>query len=117
MLLTEISRLDLAGALVILSACDGAAADVLPGEEVLSLTWAFLAGGAGGVIASLWPLSDQVAPVCMERLYEQLGDGRDAALALAHAQRALIRGEGVDGPCGPQVWAALQLVGGPAARG
>ena len=117
LLLTEISRLDLAGALVILSACDGAAADVLPGEEVLSLTWAFLAGGAGGVIASLWPLSDQVAPVCMERLYEQLGDGRDAALALAHAQRALIRGEGVDGPCGPQVWAALQLVGGPAARG
>lgn len=117
LLLTEITRLDLAGALVVLSACDGAAADVLPGEEVLSLTWAFLAGGAGGVIASLWPLSDQLAPACMAMLYRQLGDGGDPALALARTQRAMIRDEGASGPIGPQVWATLQIVGGPAARG
>lgn len=117
LLLPEIMGLGLAGALTVLSACDGAAADVLPGEEVLSLTWAFLAGGAGAVVASLWPLSDRLAPAVMARFYAELRGGHDPALALTRAQRAMIQGGGEDGEAGPQVWAALQVVGGCAARG
>lgn len=112
LLLPEIAGLDLRGALVVLSACDGAAADVLPGEEVLSLTWAFLAGGARAVVASLWPLSDQLAPAIMVLFYRELRGGSDPARALARAQRALIGGGGELSE--PQVWAALQLVGGSA---
>lgn len=44
----DIVHIGLAGALVVLAACEGAAAEVLPGEEVLSLSRAFLAAGARG---------------------------------------------------------------------
>lgn len=116
LLLSEITGMRLGGALVVLSACDGAAADVLPGEEVLSLAWAFLAGGACSVVASLWPLSDPLAPPIIAALYAQLAAGHDPALALAQAQRVLLAGAAGAGATGPQLWAALQVVGGCAAR-
>ncbi|NTU79740.1 MAG: CHAT domain-containing protein [Chloroflexales bacterium] len=110
LLLPEVASLGLAGSVVVLSTCDGAAAEVLPGEEVLSLSWAFLAGGASGVIASLWPIGDGATATVMATLYDGLGAGHDPALALALAQRRLIAGGG-PGEVPPQLWGSFVAVG------
>lgn len=136
LLLTEIIGMDLAGAMVVLSVCEGAAADVLAGEEVLSLSWGFLAAGASGVMASVWPMPDQALHVLMEAVYRRLTVGVDPALALALAQRELIRHAATairfsndlqaasvlphaelvargaaDVVSTPQIWGALQVMG------
>jgi CHAT domain-containing protein len=112
-----IARLRLAGATVVLSACEGAASESLPGDEVISLGWAFLAAGAGGVIASLWPVYDRVAIRMMRQLYGQLNLGHDAARALALAQRAAIQEHTAhpDLLSSPLAWASFTLLGAGAA--
>jgi tetratricopeptide (TPR) repeat protein len=87
----DITQLQLGGALVVLAACDGALGEVLSGEEVLSLSRAFLSSGARDVIASLWPVYDSTILDLLEPLYEALKAGADAPAALAYAQRQLIR--------------------------
>ncbi|HEY0738283.1 MAG TPA: CHAT domain-containing protein [Herpetosiphonaceae bacterium] len=116
LLYDEVSRLPLNGALVILSTCDGAASEVLPGEEVMSLNRAFLAAGARNVIASLWPSYDLTTPILMSQLYTRLSQGYDPATALAYAQRALITQQPIDGQelsfASPLVWGGWHIVGG-----
>ncbi len=112
LLLSEIAGLRLGGALVALSACDGAAADALPGEEVLSLSWAFLAAGASAVLASLWLLDDSAAVGIMAAFYDALRQHGDAALALAHLQRELIAAYSEDDPATePTYWGSFVLTG------
>jgi CHAT domain-containing protein/tetratricopeptide (TPR) repeat protein len=113
LLLPEVAGLRLDGALVTLSACEGAAADTLPGEEVLSLSWAFLAAGARGVLASLWPVYDAATIGLMSAFYAALRQHGDAALALAQAQRALIATHQAHGDPStePQCWGSFVLIG------
>lgn len=110
----EIASLRLDGALVTLSACDGALADALPGEELLSVTWAFLAAGAGSVVASLWPIDDQRILRLMTAFYEALQRDGDAGRALAEAQRALILQHDIspDPATEPLTWGSFVFVGG-----
>jgi CHAT domain-containing protein len=112
----DIVQLGLGGALVVLAACEGAAAEVLPGDELLSLSWAFLAAGARDVIASLWQLYDTMAPQLIDALYAQLASGQPAPLALAEAQRAWLRRRSADQEFdelahSPLVWAGLSAIG------
>ncbi len=111
--LHDIVALRLGGGVVIVSSCDGAAADSLPGEEVLSLGWAFLAAGAGGVMASLWPLYDQAAASFMQQFYTSLRKASDLPTALALTQRALIEQADAAATFGsePQVWASFVALG------
>lgn len=112
LLLPEIASLNLGGGLVVLATCDGAAADSLPGEELLSLNWALLAAGAGSVIASLWPISNQAALGVTAALYAALREQPDPAQALAHAQRALLAAEqGQDEATTPIGWGGFVCTG------
>jgi tetratricopeptide (TPR) repeat protein len=90
LLVDEVLRLHLQGALVVLAACEGAASEVLPGDEVLSINRALLLAGAAGVIASLWPIYDLAVPRILDLFYRELARGAGAATALARAQRALL---------------------------
>jgi CHAT domain-containing protein len=85
----EIVRLALHDKVVVLSACSGAAGQLVRGEGVMSLAHAFLRGGARAVVASRWPLADADAVVLFERLYVHIDDGLPLADALARAQRDL----------------------------
>ncbi len=88
--LDDIMRLTLDGALVVLVACEGALGDILPGDEVLSLSYAFLAAGASGVIASLWQIYDHVILDLLEPFYAALSQGADPAIAITRAQRHML---------------------------
>lgn len=120
LLYDEITRLNLAGALVVLAACEGAAGEVLPGEEVLSLNRAFLAAGASDVIASLWQMYDEAVLGVIVPLYQALAAGEDAARALATMQRAIIAEscmaqEDLSVTTSPLVWATFCVVGAGVA--
>jgi CHAT domain-containing protein len=55
-----------------------------------SLAQAFLAAGAGVVVATLWRVGDAAAADLAERFYRHLGPGISAAEALARSQREAI---------------------------
>lgn len=114
LLADEVAQLGLAGALVVLVACEGALGELLPGEELLSLNRAFLAAGARDVVASLWELYDLTILPILEPFYRELTAGRDAPRALAAAQRTCIRAgqHGAKTPLAlPFVWASLCAIG------
>ncbi|MEM7587834.1 MAG: CHAT domain-containing tetratricopeptide repeat protein, partial [Acidobacteriota bacterium] len=87
--LNEIQPLELDFELVVLSACSTSLGKDLPGEGLLSLTRSFLAAGARGVIASLWPVDDRATAELMTRFYTALWQGQRPAAALREAQRQM----------------------------
>lgn len=103
----DAARLRLAGALVTLSACETAISAVLPGDELIGLTHAFLAAGAARVLASLWTVQDDAAARFMPRFYERLHAGSAPAEALRATQL-----EALGHHPHPYFWSAFTLHGG-----
>ena len=75
--------------LVVLSACETALGEQLPGDEVLSLARGFIQQGSYGVLSTLWTVNDESTRTFMKEFYQARTEGHAAALAVA--QRALIR--------------------------
>jgi hypothetical protein len=70
---------------VVLSCCDLGLADIRPGDEVLGMTTALLASGAGTVVASVTRAGDDAALAVMTALHAALVRGVPTATALAQA--------------------------------
>jgi CHAT domain-containing protein len=104
--LAELRRLDLRKVRVItLATCRSAQAAALPGRERISLPSALLDAGAGGVIASLWPVQDAPSVELMTELYRRMRTLRPAAaLAKLQAEAAKQRRD-------PDTWAGLVFYG------
>jgi CHAT domain-containing protein len=102
----EIADLDLAGKVVVLSACSGIAGEGIEAEGVISLARAFLVSGARAVIGSLWPLRDEEAARFFDRFYARLAEGRPLDDALMTAQSDLAA---AGAPAA--AWAGLLVVG------
>lgn len=84
---TEMIReLPLEGAVVILGGCETGAGQAMAGEGVLSIARAFQEAGARSVVASLWPLRDDLTAGFFEQFYAHLGEGQSLAQALWQAQ-------------------------------
>ena len=82
-------------------------ADAGAGDEMLGLVRAFLVAGAARVLATLWPVDDQVTARFMATFYGALVAGLAPAAALQQAQQQL-RTQHPE----PQHWAAFCLHGG-----
>jgi CHAT domain-containing protein len=108
--LAEIAALDLTDALVILSACRSGEGELVPGEGVVGLRWAFLRAGARALVVSLWPVDDASSARLMTRFHERLRGGADAASALAAARRETARTHR-----NPAHWAPFVVVRRPAS--
>jgi tetratricopeptide (TPR) repeat protein len=102
----EIVGLDLAGRVVVLSACRSASGPVLSGEGVIGLAQAFFQAGARTVVGSLWPLRDDEAERVFRAFYSRLAEGKTVAAALAAARRGAIR-DGLPAAA----WAGLAVLG------
>jgi hypothetical protein len=93
----EIAAVPLIASLVTLSGCGtadeaGLAHEDAPGDEREGLPRAFLAAGAGTVVASLWEIDDAAAAEVFPRIYGSLRRESDPAAALAAVQRAMRNG-------------------------
>lgn len=122
--LDDVSALNLAGALVVLSVCHGAESAILPGDELLGLSRGLLAGGARDVVATLWETYDRGASHLLIPFYSELLRGADPAQALTYAQRALVAGVGRTDAvlASPFFWGSYCVIGascglGPPAGG
>ncbi len=90
--------------LVTLSACQGAKGRSLPGEGVVSLTWAILSAGAHTVIATAPNVPVYTTRQFMKDFYTQLKRGDTAARALHSTKVDLIKKQPA-----PYYWAGFQL--------
>ena len=105
----EILSLPLDVGLVVVSACESARGRVSRGEGVVGLRRAFIASGAGGVVASLWAVSDESTAALMKKFYERmLGKKKPAGEALKDARLALIENARY---AHPFYWSAFIMIG------
>ena len=116
--------------LLTLSACQTARGG--DGAEIDGFGATAQLNGAGAVMASLWPVSDQATPQLMHDFYNgMIGQGLDKAEALRRSQVAMLKGTGdavqlaaraaaplegeaAPAPAGPEhpyFWAAFVLMG------
>ena len=72
--------------IVILSACETGLGRTLKGDEVQSLSRAFIYAGAGGVVSSLWKVDDKATCELMNIFYRELRS-KSPAQALSAAQK------------------------------
>ena len=76
---------------VVLSACESGRPAVRSGDEVMGLAAALLALGTRSLIATVVPVPDDASRPLMLRLHQGLRRGQSPSVALAAAQRALVR--------------------------
>jgi tetratricopeptide (TPR) repeat protein len=74
---------------VVLSGCETGLAGPSIGDEMTGLVRAFLVAGAARVLASLWPVQDEITALFMHHFHGALARGQPAAAALRQAQRAV----------------------------
>jgi len=102
----EISRLEIGGALVVLSGCGTGIGRLYEGEGIRGLSGAFRRAGADHLVVSLWNVDDRATAALMEEFYRDLAAGSSAAEALAGAKRRMIRA----GYRNPFYWAPFVLI-------
>jgi CHAT domain-containing protein len=94
---------------VVLATCEGAAGRPVEGEGALSMARAFFAAGVPAVVASLWPVADDLQPV-MTTFHQELRRAGDPAHALRAAQLVLLARRGRATPV--SVWGGFTVLGG-----
>lgn len=94
---------------VVLATCDGAAGRPIQGEGAISVARAFFAAGVPAVVASLWPVDDDLQTL-MRTLHRSLTTSRDPARALRAGQRAMLAERGRTTPI--RVWGGFIMFGG-----
>ena len=107
--LNEIANLKLDVDLVVLSTCRSQVGPAVRGEGLVSVSRAFIHGGARAVAASLWAVDDRETARMMPFFYGGLTRGLPADEALQSAQRRMIATGG--SAADPASWAAFVLMG------
>ena len=104
----EIAGLSLArNSLAILSACETALGEQVPGAALITLAAAFSQAGAQSIVASLWKVNDAATRDFMVTFHRALGSTGRAA-ALQQAQLAVLRNPAT---AHPFYWAPFILIG------
>jgi CHAT domain-containing protein len=97
---------------VMLATCESAAGPPVQGEGAISIARAFFAAGVPAVVASLWPVDDDLQTL-VTTFHRTLRDEHDPAEALRAGQLALFRERGRRTPV--RVWGGFIMVGGVLA--
>lgn len=109
----EISSLNLAGQLVVLSACQSAAGTLSSAEGMHSLARAFTYAGARTVVGTFWRVEDQSTAAFVEDMYKSMATGQSVSGALRAAQ---LRVAGDHPYRNSRQWAGWIAAGDPAAK-
>lgn len=114
---SDLSLQTLTADVAVLSACDTALGPIIA-EGTLGLESTLLSRGARAVVASIWPVPDQVSARLMTLFYQHLlGESMSAPAALGAAMRAVVSEER---SADPALWAGFQVyvttLDGPAVQ-
>ena len=108
----ELCNMDIASELVVLSACETGAGQLINGEGVMSLARSFFYAGCPSVIMSQWQLDDRTSTEIMQYFYQYLDDGKNKSEALQLAKLDFINKSGPI-KANPVYWASIVSVGNP----
>ncbi|HEY0327289.1 MAG TPA: CHAT domain-containing protein [Allosphingosinicella sp.] len=106
---SEVTRLRMDADWVILSACNTATGD--DDQNLSALARAFLYAGARNLLASHWPVSDDVAPVLIPRTLSLERGGTARSQAFQQAMREIRTGSAHPEWAHPFYWAPFVLIG------
>ena len=98
----------------VLATCEGAAGRRVDGEGAVSMARAFFAAGVPAVVASLWPVDDDLQTLAIE-FHRALRVQRDAAAALRRGQLAILEERGRSAPV--RAWGGFIMLGGMRVPG
>jgi CHAT domain-containing protein len=97
----------LAADVAVFSACETALGEEVPSEGLVGISSTVLARGARAVVASLWPVSDEMGARLMTDFYRHLlHDSMSPAAALGASMRSVVAH---DAAADPALWAAYQV--------
>jgi CHAT domain-containing protein len=102
----NVAQLQLSGALVTLSTCESGRSQVMGGDEIIGLTYAFLSAGAATLLVSQWLVQDSATAMLMDVWYRHFSACDDMAAALRVAQLEVMAIHPH-----PYYWAPFTLVG------
>jgi len=106
-----VSGLRLGGVrLVVLSACRTLRSREGRSGGFVGLSGALLTAGAGGVVGSLWQVSDELTGPLMRQFHAEFQESADPALALRDAQVTMLRSKD-HRLNSPAVWAGFRYMG------
>ena len=106
--MSDVQAADLRAHLVVLSCSYSGRGRILKGEGVVSITRAFLAGGARSVLVTLWDIDDEATMMFMKSFYQHLKEGNTASRALYQSMKSLRESEKYSEM---RYWAPFQLIG------
>ena len=102
----DMSLQTLTADVAVLSACETALGKEVRAEGLVGMSSTMLARGARAVVASLWPVPDEVGAHLMTEFYQHmLRDDMAPEAALGMAMRSVLRERSAD----PALWAAFQV--------
>ncbi len=104
----QIAGLTFRSGLAILSACETAVGERVPGAALITLAAAFSQAGSRSIVASLWKVNDSATADLMVDFHRSLRT-LDRAAALQQAQLTMMR---TADDRHPYYWAAFILIGG-----
>jgi CHAT domain-containing protein len=104
----DISHLHTPVELVVLSACETANGERVPGEGLLGLSHAFMAAGSQRVLGTLWKVDDEATAAWMRLFYLDLKRSKSPADALRQAQMQMATDSRWHSP---YYWAGFTLEG------
>jgi CHAT domain-containing protein/tetratricopeptide (TPR) repeat protein len=103
----DLSLQTLTADVAVFSACDTALGKEVLSEGLVGIGSTTLARGARAVVASLWPVADEIGARLMTEFYRHLlHDSMSAPAALGAAMRSVVSH---DGSADPALWAAFQV--------
>jgi CHAT domain-containing protein/tetratricopeptide (TPR) repeat protein len=103
----DLSTRTLNADVAVFSACETALGKEVPSEGLLGIGSTVLARGARAVVASLWPVSDEIGAQLMTEFYRHLlHDSMSPPGALGAAMRSVVSR---DPAADPALWAAFQV--------
>lgn len=107
---SEAATLDLDAEWVILSACNTASGDQLSSTGYSGLARAFLFAGGRQILASHWPVRDDVSARLTVETLRASSSGRSGPEALRAAILKLMRDKTIVGAADPALWAPYMVV-------
>lgn len=106
----EIYSLALNADLVVLSACETGAGQLLRGEGIMSLARAFVYAGAKSIVTTLWSVDDSETATIMKDFYKNMKKGVPRSEALGQAKRGYLKAQKGD-RAHPYFWAGIIGIG------
>lgn len=107
----EVLKLQLTERMAVLNACQTGRGQVLRGQGVLSMGYAFQQAKCPTVIMSLWSIEDNATQRIFDRFYQELALSQNASEALRAAVNHYIDNIGGDDFRHPSYWAPFVMVG------